>query len=155
MVFYTISKFFGICRKWGRILLVFPHSGGSLEISFVQRWERSPRKKLPFMILNPQAWTAEKWVFMQKMHFPTEKFIFLHKNALSCKKNAVSCRKMHFPADHAVFWGAHGRKPQEGFRAQESRTLASFHKKRNWGISDFAEIFLKFCPGTLSGVSLY
>ena len=34
-------------------------------------------------------------------------------HALSCRKNAFSCRKMHFPAENAVFGGAHGRKPQE------------------------------------------
>ena len=46
--------------------------------------------------------------------------------ALSYRKMALSYRKMalHFPAEKCGFRGAHGRKSQEGFRAQESRTLA-------------------------------
>ena len=42
------------------------------------------------------------------MGFPAEKGLFLQKNAVG---------------------GGHRRKPQEGFRAQESRALANFHKK--------------------------
>ena len=93
----------------------------------------SSRNKLPFMILSPPEQTAEKWFFLaEKCIFPTEKCNFL-------PKNAVSYRKMHFPAEkcaflqkNAVFGGWHmagnRRKLQEGFRAQESRTLANFHK---------------------------
>ena len=52
------------------------------------------------------------------MHFPAEKCIFLQKNALSCTK-------MRFSGGHMA---GNRRKLQEGFRAQESRTLANFHK---------------------------
>ena len=51
------------------------------------------------------------------MYFPAEKRIFL--------------QKMNFPAEKCGFRGGTGRKPQElqeGFRAQESRTLANLHK---------------------------
>ena len=41
---------------------------------------------------------------------------------LSLQNNAVFCKK------NAVSQGAHGRELQEGFRAQESRTLDNFHK---------------------------
>ena len=47
----------------------------------------------------------------------------LQKNGVFLQKNGFSCRKMHFPAEkytflqkNAVFWGAHGRKPQESAR---------------------------------------
>ena len=53
----------------------------------------------------------------RKVHFPAEKCTFLHKNALSCKKNAV----------FEGYIAGNCRKLQEGFRAQESRTLANFH----------------------------
>ena len=58
----------------------------------------SSRIQLPFMTLNPQEWTAE---------------------------NALSCRKMQFFVGHMA---GNRRKLQESFRAQESRTLANFHK---------------------------
>ena len=69
---------------------------------------------------------AEKWLFLQKMHFPTEKCAFLQtKKGTFLQKNAFPCRKMHFPAEKCgFFWGAHGRKPQEiagGFRAHASQ----------------------------------
>ena len=47
----------------------------------------------------------------QKMHFPAEKCTFLQKNAVFRGHVAGNRRKL-----------------QEGFRAQESRTLANFHK---------------------------
>ena len=55
------------------------------------------------------------------MPFPTEKCTFLQKNALSR-------RKMWWSGGHMA---GNRRKFQEGFRAQESRTLANFHKI--WG----------------------
>ena len=48
-------------------------SGWQQGISLIDLQTRAPRNKLPFMILNPQEWTAEKCVFLQKMHFPAEK----------------------------------------------------------------------------------
>ena len=57
------------------------------------------------------------------MHFPTDKCTFPQKRSLFLQKNALSRRKMRLGGG-----GAHGRKSQEGFRAQESRTLANFHK---------------------------
>ena len=80
---------------------------------------------------NVSKWVP--WVPLSpgKMRFPTEKCNFLPKNALSC-------RKMHFPAEKCTFlqknaafsghMAGNRRKLQEGFRAQESRTLANFHK---------------------------
>ena len=53
------------------------------------------------------------------MSFPAETCIFLQKNAFLAEKMAV------FGGGHMA--GNH-RKFQEGFRAQESRTLANFHK---------------------------
>ena len=64
----------------------------------------------------------------------------MQKNASSYRKNALSCRKMPFPAEKCAFLqkycGFRGatsqenrRKSQEGFRAQESRTLANFSKE--------------------------
>ena len=87
----------------------------------------SSRNKLPFMILNHPEQTAEKKkVLLQKhgfssrkMHFPAEKCTFLQKNALSCRKMRA----------HA----GNRRKLQEGSRAQESRTLANFHKRSTQG----------------------
>ena len=92
----------------------------------------SSRNKLPFMILSPLevncrkiGFPAEKCIFPQKnavsyrkMRFPAEKCIFL-------LKNAFSCRKMRFSGGHMA---GNRRKLQKGFRAQESRTLANFHK---------------------------
>ena len=75
------------------------------------------------------------------MGFPVGKCIFLQKDTLSY-------RKMHFPAEKCTFlhknavfgWHSTGncRKLQEGFRAQESRTLANFHK-------NFCDLRLR-CP---------
>ena len=50
-------------------------------------------------------------------------------------ENACSCRKMRFPAEKCGFRGAghragNCRKLQELCRAQESRTLTNFHKKK-------------------------
>ena len=84
------------------------------------------------MILNPRSSKLQKkGLYCRKMGFPTGKCIFL-------QKNAFSCRKMHFPAEKRTFlqknvvFGRHmagnRRKLQEGFRAQESRTQANFHK---------------------------
>ena len=86
---------------------------------------RSSINKLPFMILSPPEHTAEIWVLLQK-------------------QKATSYRKMHFSAEkkclllqkNAVFGGhvaRNCRKLQEGFRAQESRTLGNFHKRRSAG----------------------
>ena len=60
----------------------------------------------------------------------------------------ISCRRMHFPGDrctflqkHMVFRGGKARnrrKLQEGFRAQESRTLANFHKKPYYRVPPFS-----------------
>ena len=90
------------------------------------------------------------------MQFPTEKCTFLQKNAFSCRKNANSCRKMRFLAGSR-------RKLQEGFRAQESRTLANFHKQisvwisgaRSWKPSCryvFSTFFAIESPNTLSEI---
>ena len=54
---------------------------------------------------------TEKCTFLQKNAFPAEKCIFLQKNALFGGHVAGNRRNL-----------------QEGFRAQESRTLANFHK---------------------------
>ena len=74
------------------------------------------QNKLPFMTLNPRAncrKSADKCICLQK--------------------NALSYRKMHWPAENIDF-GRHmtgnRRTFQESFRAQESRTLANFHKSR-------------------------
>ena len=105
------------CREFPGAQGLKSQSASGIATQIASNLLRSSRNKLPFMILNPQEWTAEKWVPLKnafshrKMHFPTEKCIFLQ-----------SARKMQFPAEkctflqkHAVFWGAHGRKPQEGF----------------------------------------
>ena len=65
---------------------------------FLGGYFSSSENKLPFMILNPPEKTAEKCLFPQK--------------------NAVLGG--HIAGNHT--------KLQEGFRAQESRTLANFHK---------------------------
>ena len=76
------------------------------------------------MILNPPERTAQK-------------FIFLHKNDFSYRKCTFP-QKNDFPAEKCTFLqknvvlGGHiagnRRKSHEGLRAQESRTLANFHK---------------------------
>ena len=86
------------------------------------------------MILNPQSESK----LQKKMGFPAETCLFLQENAFSSqknglflpKKNAFSCKKMRFSSGgHAA---ENRRKSQDGFRAQESRTLESrldnFHK---------------------------
>ena len=55
------------------------------------------------------------------MHFPVEKCSFLQKNALSC-------RKMLFFFGGGGHTAGNRRKLQEGFRAQESRTLTNLNK---------------------------
>ena len=57
----------------------------------------------------------------RKMHFPAEKCMFLQKHALSCRKMQFSGGGGHMAGNR--------RKLQEGFRAQESRALANFHKR--------------------------
>ena len=71
----------------------------------------------------------------------------MQQQGVFLQENAFSCRKMHFPIEKVraflhrkmrtflqknVVFGGHitgnRRKSQEGFRAQESRTLANFHK---------------------------
>ena len=83
---------------------------------------------IPFMILNPPPRDDCRTMGFscRRMHFPAEK--------------GFSCRKMRFPEEkkrstflleNAAFGGhiaGNLRKSQEGFRAQESRTLANFHK---------------------------
>ena len=56
-----------------------------------------------------------------KMHFPTEEcsFVFRAEKCTFLQKNVAFGG--HMAGNH--------RKSQEGFRAQESRTLANFHKK--------------------------
>ena len=90
------------------------------------------------MILTPLEQTAEKQVLLQKngssyreMGFPAERGIFLQNNALSGRN---------------VVFGGHMAgnctKLQEGFRVQEPRTLANFHK--NLGIC----LMLSLCQST-------
>ena len=59
------------------------------------------------------------------MGFPKERGNFL-------QEKCFFLQKMHFPAEKMHFSGGlmagNRRKPREGFRAQESRTLANFHK---------------------------
>ena len=70
----------------------------------------------------------KKSIFLEKgvfffylaMHFPAKKKTHL------LQKNALSCRKMRFSGGQHI--AGNRRKSQEGFRAQESRTLANFHK---------------------------
>ena len=80
--------------------------------------------------MQKKGFPKEKCIFVQKMHFPTERCAFL-------QKNAFTCRKMRF-------WGGHmardRRKSQEGLRAQESRTLANFHKRISAAKSKFGFI---------------
>ena len=59
-----------------------------------------------------------------KMGLPAEKWILVQKNALSYRKMGLPAEKWILLQKNAVF----GRKSQEGFKDQESRTLASFHK---------------------------
>ena len=80
------------------------------------------QKQLQFIILNPPEWTEKKG-------FPKERCILLQKDAFSYRKMRFPAEKMPFPSEKCGFQVAHGRKPQEGFRAQESRTLANFHKR--------------------------
>ena len=72
----------------------------------------SSRNKLQLMILSPPEHTAEKWVFLQKnafscrkMHWPTEKCTFLQKNAVCGRHMAGNCRKLQegFFSDHLAF----------------------------------------------------
>ena len=74
--------------------------------------------------LTPSANCRKMSFPAENKHFPTEKYTCL-------PKNAFSCRKMHFPAEKCGFEGhirGNRRRLQEGFRAQEARTLANFHK---------------------------
>ena len=92
------------------------------------------------MILNPPEQTAEDWIFLQRKcssptkkncHILTEKCTFLQNRAFFFlqKKKGTFLQKNAF-----FFFGGGGhmagnlRKLQEGFRAQESRTLANFYK---------------------------
>ena len=76
--------------------------------------------------MTPKSELQKNGFSCRKIGFPAEKCTFLQKNALSCGK-------MQFPAEKCSFLGVHmaenRRKVHEGFRAQESRTLANFHKK--------------------------
>ena len=93
--------------------------------SIIQKQTTIHDSLTPRVNCRRMGFPAEIWVFLQtnafsyrKMHFPAENCAFLWQNA-------VSCRKIRF-------WGGHmagnRRRWQEGFRAQESRTLANFHK---------------------------
>ena len=103
--------------------------------------KKSCRNKLPFiMILNARSNLQENGFSCRNLHFPTEKCIFLQKNAFFCRKTAYFCRKthlsagkwvflqkdgfsyrknafsyreMHFPAEKCGFRAARGRKPQD------------------------------------------
>ena len=89
-------------------------------VSSVKTNHYHTKNKLPFMILNPPDELQKKGC----------SFGNLQKNALfPAEKWHFSCRKMHVPAEKWGFRGAHGRKPQEGFRAQESRALDNLNKK--------------------------
>ena len=78
-----------------------------------------------------------------------------HTETMHCHTEKCShAENIFFPAEICAFlqknlglWGAHGRKPQEiagGLQAQESRTLANFHKictapwHDNWVLMDHA-----------------
>ena len=99
---------------------------------------RIPRIELSHLKTNSHSWFLTSQRRLRKNDFSCRKCFFLQKNALSCwkmpflKKNALSCRKMRFSGGHIA---RNRRKSQEGFRAQESRTPANFHKtvflKRN------------------------
>ena len=67
-----------------------------------------------------------------KMGLPAEKHIFLQKDALSCWKTPFPSEKCTFLQKNVAFGGhiaGNRKKSQDGFRAQESRTLANFYKK--------------------------
>ena len=78
----------------------------------------SSENKLPFMILKPQGELQKNTFSSRKMHFPADNRIFLQKKCIFVQKHAVL-------GGHIA---GNRRKLQEGFRAQESRTLANFHK---------------------------
>ena len=75
------------------------------------------------------------------MQFPTGKCTFL-------KKNAFSCRKMHFPAEKCGFRGAHGRKPAGNCRRASFGTL-----RARQGVSYFFGGTVFVCP-VLRGIRL-
>ena len=89
---------------------------------FIPNLRSSAKNKLPFMMLNPLDQTAEKQVFPAETQ---KKWTFLQKEGLSRRKMPVSRRKVPSPTEKCGFRGAHGRKLQEGFRAQESTMLAN------------------------------
>ena len=67
----------------------------------------------------------------RKMRFPAAKCTFLQKNALSSRKMRFPAEKCTFLEKNAAFgepMAGNCRKLQDGFRAQESRTLANFYK---------------------------
>ena len=70
------------------------------------------------MILDPAEQTVEKWVFLQKT-----------SNFLQTKKGVFEWTLQET-----------ARKFQEGFRAQESRTLANFHKIKGSIVSRTCQI---------------
>ena len=80
-------------------------------------WFWAPWRQLHknYFCLQKNAFSLQKNAFSyRKMHFPAEKCIFLQKNALSCRKIRFS--------------GGTSQEIAGGFRAQESRTRANFHK---------------------------
>ena len=79
------------------------------------------QKQTPFMILCPPEQTAEKWFFLQE----NAKTFSCRKTPFLLQKKALFHRKMRFLGGHRA---GNCRKSQEGFWAQESRTLPNFHK---------------------------
>ena len=121
------NRFARIIRNWTPIFIACPaDSHESLEFPIRANHPIRANRANRFARIMPlRCW---------KMHFPTKR-----KQAFSYSKMHIPCRKMRFPAEecsflqkNAVLGGGHMagnlRKSQEGFRAQESRTLANFHK---------------------------
>ena len=65
---------------------------------------------------------------------------FSYRKCIFLQKNALSCRKMHFPAEkcpflqkNADFCGAHGRKPQEitgGFQSSRIKNASQLSQEQ-------------------------
>ena len=104
-----------------------------LQVKKLPRWKTPfhPETNYHSWFLAPRSKLQENRFSGRKIGCPTEKCTFLQKNALSC-------RKKHFPAEKCTLlpknassvghMAGNHRKLQAGFRAQESRTLANFHK---------------------------
>ena len=96
-----------------------------------------PKTNYHSRLLTPQAncrkmgFPTERCISLQrsaflyrKMHFPTEECTFLQTNAFPSEECTFLQKNMVF-GGHAA---RNCRTLQEGFKAQESRTLANFHK---------------------------